>query len=303
MSQAAAASDFASRIALYQKRVDDYLLRVLPDEAIFPQRLHAAMRYSVLGGGKRMRPLLTYACGEVLQTRPARLDAAATAVELIHAFSLVHDDLPAMDDDDLRRGRATTHKAFDEATAILAGDALQVLAFNVLANDEALVGDAQVQIDLVATLSDATGSVGMTGGQALDLASAGHDVSLSDLETMHDKKTGLLIRAAVSMACLCAPAVSNEERVRLDEFAQRIGRAFQIRDDILDVEGDTTVIGKAQGADIAMNKATYPAILGMDEAKRRASRLYDEALAALDGLARDTTPLRYLAAYIVRRDH
>jgi farnesyl diphosphate synthase len=295
--------DFAARATRYRERVNEVLARVLPAADAFPETLNAAMRYSVLGGGKRIRPLLTYATGEVLGVAPRQLDAAAAAVELIHAFSLVHDDLPAMDDDDLRRGRPTTHKAFDEATAILAGDALQVLAFSVIAKDDTLSGDAATQIALVRTLGDATGADGMTGGQAMDLTSVGKALSLSQLERMHERKTGVLIRASVMMAWRCASDTSDAEGAALGQFARLIGLAFQIRDDILDVEGDTDTIGKPQGSDVARHKATYPAILGMDEAKARADRLFAEALAVLDTLARDTRPLHWLAGYIVNRDH
>ncbi len=302
MTTTATGSGFRARVPDYRKRVDDCLERRLPGADCFPQELHRAMRYAVLGGGKRMRPLLTYACGEVLDVPARMLDAPATAVELVHAFSLVHDDLPAMDDDDLRRGRLTTHKAFDEATAILAGDALQVLAFGVLANDPQLHDRPEVQVAMVRTLAEATGSVGMTGGQAMDLASAGRRLRLEDLESMHDRKTGLLIRAAVRMACHCGVGTAPDEVEHLDAFARRIGLAFQIRDDILDIEGDTDVIGKTQGSDIDNQKATYPAILGMEAAKEHAAQLYDSALASLDAVDRDTGALRWLAGYIVRRD-
>ncbi|MFK8016685.1 MAG: polyprenyl synthetase family protein [Gammaproteobacteria bacterium] len=298
-------SSFRDRAARYRERVDTTLARVLPAENTFPEVLNAAMRYSVLGGGKRVRPLLTYATGEVFDVAPERLDAAAAAVELIHAFSLVHDDLPAMDDDDLRRGRPTTHKAYDEATAILAGDALQVLAFSVLAKDESLMNEPATQIALVRTLGDATGVDGMTGGQALDLASSGVRLELHELERMHERKTGVLIRAAILMAWHCATPSAEHARegAALAEFARLIGLAFQIRDDILDVEGDTDTLGKPQGSDLANDKATYPAILGMDEAKRRADHLFDESLRILRSIDRNIDPLVWLAGYIVRRDH
>ena len=302
MKNTARSAGFQDRVDAYRARVDDCLERWLPARSRFPESLHGAMRYSVLGGGKRMRPLLTYACGEAFDVPAEMLDGPAAAVELVHAFSLVHDDLPAMDDDDLRRGRATTHCAFDEATAILAGDALQVLAFHVLAADETHGAAPARQVAMVRTLAEATGSIGMTGGQAMDLASAGRTLSLEELESMHDRKTGLLIRAAVRLACHCAPSANADEVAHLDRFALQIGRAFQIRDDILDVEGDPEVIGKTRGSDEEADKATYPAILGMADAKAHAKRLYDDALASLSALDRDTSALAWLAHYIVQRD-
>jgi farnesyl diphosphate synthase len=298
-----AAVSFASRAPEYRERVNQVLARVLPAQDQFPETLNAAMRYSVLGGGKRVRPLLAYATGEVLGIAPERIDPVAAAIELIHAFSLVHDDLPAIDDDDLRRGRPTTHKAFDEATAILAGDALQIQAFTVLATDEALIDNPAAQIALVRTLGDATGVDGMTGGQAMDLASAGKQLTLAELERMHERKTGVLIRAAVIMAWQCASPAKPDVGEALGEFARLIGLAFQIRDDILDIEADTETLGKPQGSDLARDKATYPAILGMDEAKARADRLFDRALGVLDDLPLPTDPLAWMARYIVQRDH
>ncbi|MFK7885305.1 MAG: polyprenyl synthetase family protein [Gammaproteobacteria bacterium] len=298
-----AAVPFSTRAPDYRERVNSVLARVLPTPDQFPETLNDAMRYSVLGGGKRVRPLLAYATGEVLGVPPERIDPVAAAIELIHAFSLVHDDLPAMDDDDLRRGRPTTHKAFDEATAILAGDALQIQAFTVLATDAALIDDPAAQIALVRTLSDATGVDGMTGGQAMDLASAGKRLTLTELERMHERKTGVLIRAAVIMAWQCARPAAPKVGEALGEFARLIGLAFQIRDDILDIEADTETLGKPQGSDVAQDKATYPAILGMDEAKARADRLFDGALKVLDDLSLPTEPLAWMARYIVQRDH
>ena len=298
-----APNSFADRAESYRQRVDSVLERVLPGADDFPERLNQAMRYSVLGGGKRVRPLLTYATGEVLDVDPARLDPVAAAIELIHAFSLVHDDLPAMDDDDLRRGRLTTHRKFDEATAILAGDALQIQAFTVLSNADSLIGEPATQIGLVRTLADATGGDGMTGGQATDLAAAGQALTLDELERMHERKTGVLIRAAVTMAWQCAASRDPADGQALDDYARKIGLAFQIRDDILDIEGDTDTIGKPQGSDLAAGKATYPALLGLDEARRRADRLFESAMADLARLNRATGPLEWMARYIVQRDH
>ncbi|HET8550977.1 MAG TPA: farnesyl diphosphate synthase [Gammaproteobacteria bacterium] len=288
---------FKDRIPTYLSRVEDALDARLPAADAAPEGLHAAMRYSVLGGGKRIRPLLCYATGETLGIGPAALDDPACAVELIHAFSLVHDDLPAMDDDELRRGRPTTHKAFDTATAILAGDALQTLAFNVLAR-----GDGPGRLEMLRILSDATGSHGMTGGQAMDLAAEGREIPLAELETLHRRKTGCLIHSAVAMACCACPSLDADRRAHLDRFAANIGLAFQIRDDVLDVEGDTAVIGKTQGADAAHDKSTYPALMGLDAARRHADEIYESALAELEAFGAAAEPLRWMGEFIVRRD-
>ncbi len=232
----------------------------MPDQPATPRRLHTAMRYAVLGDGKRIRPQLVYAAGAACGVHEAILDAPAVAVELVHAYSLVHDDLPAMDDDALRRGRATVHIAYDEATAILVGDALQALAFEVLVAADC---DAELRIALIATLADASGAAGMCGGQALDLAATGSVQTLLELERMHTLKTGALIRASVRMGALCAHA-SDSTLQRLDAYAQALGLAFQIRDDILDVEGDSAALGKTAGKDAAQSKPTYPALLGID---------------------------------------
>ncbi|HET7569242.1 MAG TPA: farnesyl diphosphate synthase [Gammaproteobacteria bacterium] len=288
---------FQDRIPAYLSRVEDALDARLPAADAAPEALHSAMRYSVLGGGKRIRPLLCYAAGETLGIGPGALDDAACAVELIHAFSLVHDDLPAMDDDELRRGRPTTHKAFDTATAILAGDALQTLAFNVLAR-----GNGPGRLGMLRILADATGSEGMTGGQAMDLAAEGREISLAELETLHRRKTGCLIHSAVAMACCACPSLDVDRRGHLDRFAANIGLAFQIRDDVLDVEGDTAVIGKTQGADAAHGKSTYPALMGLDAARQHADEIYESALAELEAFGGAAEPLRWMAEFIVRRD-
>jgi len=275
----------------------------LPDAGPGPGNLHAAMRYAVLGSGKRMRPQLVYAAGAALGVAPERLDAPACAVELIHAYSLIHDDLPAMDDDDVRRGRPSTHVAFDEATAILAGDALQALAFHTIAENPALHDDSAAQLRCVRTLSSATGSSGMVGGQALDMAAENHAIGLSELENLHRMKTGALLRACVLLACDCVADGATEARPALDRFAADIGLAFQVRDDILDVIGSTATLGKQQGADNARNKATYPALLGLDEAHAHADALYEDALEALAPFGETAEPLRGIARYIVQRDH
>jgi geranylgeranyl pyrophosphate synthase len=288
-------------LTTYQARIEKTLENWLPEASINPSRLHEAMRYSSLEGGKRVRPALTYLTGQVLGVAPAALDGPACAVELIHVYSLIHDDLPAMDDDALRRGKPTCHIQFDEATAILAGDALQALAFYILVHDPDMVDDAHTRLQMVETLAQAGGSRGMAGGQAIDLAAVGKSVSLAELENMHIHKTGALIRASVRLGALSAPEIDSEIMERLDHYAKCVGLAFQIRDDILDVEGDTETLGKTQGADQALNKPTYPALLGMKEAKQRARDLHQEAIDSLSPLGEKSEPLRELAEYIINR--
>jgi farnesyl diphosphate synthase len=257
------------------------------------------MRYAVLNGGKRIRPLLIYAAGECLAVETRRLDAPAVAIELIHAFSLVHDDLPAMDDDDLRRGMPTVHRQYDEATAILAADALQPLAFIVLSSASALSDREIVQITSV--VGEACGSLGMTGGQAIDLASEGRSLSEQDLRQMHSLKTGALIRASVMSAACLANGLATEHKTALLQFSESLGLAFQIRDDILDVEGHTEVIGKRTGADRKKLKATWPAMFGMDASRARCAELLDKGLGHLAALGESAEPLRWLARFIVNR--
>lgn len=273
--------------------------RALPPADRAPRRLHEAMRYAVLNGGKRIRPLLIYATGECLAVETRRLDAPAVAIELIHAFSLVHDDLPAMDDDDLRRGMPTVHRQFDEATAILAADALQPLAFTVLSSASALSDREIVQITSV--VGEACGSLGMTGGQAIDLASEGRSLSEQDLRQMHSLKTGALIRASVMSAACLANGLATEHKTALLEFSESLGLAFQIRDDILDVEGHTEVIGKRTGADRKKMKATWPALFGMDASRARCAELLDTGLGHLNTFGESAEPLRWLARFIVDR--
>jgi farnesyl diphosphate synthase len=261
------------------------------------------MRYAVLGGGKRLRPLLIYATGETLGLPSERLDGPAAAVEIIHAYSLIHDDLPAMDDDDLRRGRATCHKAFDEATAILAGDALQVLAFLILAEDPAMAATPATRVEMLKRVALASGSLGMAGGQALDLAAAGKSLDLAGLEHMHIHKTGALIRASVLLAAQSAPGLEAGKHQALDHYAKCVGLAFQIRDDILDVEGETATLGKRAGADSALNKPTYPSVLGLEKSKQRAQELKDDAVESLAPFGEAAAPLRWLAEYIVFREN
>jgi len=292
-------------LAECQRRVETALEDHLPEPEIQPQPLHEAMRYAVLGPGKRIRPALTYGTGLAIGLDPVLLNAPACALELIHAYSLVHDDLPAMDDDDLRRGRPTCHKAFDEATAILTGDALQTLAFQVLASDGVVPGGPHARIAMLDTLARAAGSRGMAGGQALDLAasSSNRDLDLARLENIHIHKTGALIRAGVRMAILARPELEPDSASRLDRYVKCLGLAFQIRDDILDVEGETAVIGKTRGKDQTQQKATYPALLGLAEAREKADALGAEALRNLEVFDERAAPLRWIAEYVVNRDH
>jgi geranylgeranyl diphosphate synthase type II len=296
-------SSLASQIQFWRKRVDQALEKWLPTESTIPERLHEAMRYAVLNGGKRIRPILSYAAGHAVGVPLANLDAPACAVELIHAYSLVHDDLPAMDDDDLRRGKPTCHKAYDEATAILTGDALQALAFHVLAHGLASKIPAEQRLEMLDTLAIASGSRGMVGGQAIDLAAVGKTLNVAELENMHVHKTGALIRASIKLGALCQPDIETEILKKLDHYAKCIGLAFQIQDDILDVEGDTEILGKTQGADQALNKPTYPALLGLESAKQMASELHQDAISSLEDLGMSADPLRWLADYIIQRQH
>jgi len=286
-----------------QQRVEAALARRLPTPTVPPTRLHEAMRYAVLGGGKRVRPVLVYAAGRALGASLASLDDPACAVELIHAYSLVHDDLPAMDDDDLRRGRPTCHKAYDEATAILVGDALQTLAFQVLCGEPGAADAPATRLAMVQTLATASGSRGMAGGQALDLDAVGRDLTLAELEQLHIHKTGALIRACVRLGALAAPAPDPAAVRSLDRYGKCVGLAFQIRDDVLDVEGDPALIGKTRGKDAAHNKPTYPALLGLAGAREKCAALLAEATSCLDGLGEPAQPLRWLGEYIVARSH
>ena len=264
-------------------------------------RLQEAMRYAITNGGKRVRPVLTYATGNALGIPLARLDVAACAVEMMHAYSLVHDDLPAMDDDDLRRGQPTLHKQYDEATAILAGDALQALAFSVLADNPDNELDASARLKMVAELGEASGASGMAAGQAIDLESVGKTLTLAELENMHRHKTGALIRASARMAVLIANKHDSHLHDKIDRYAGSIGLSFQIVDDILDITGDTATLGKTQGADVAMNKPTYPALLGLDGAKAYAQDMHVSAIDSLNGLGTEFDELRQLSEFIVKR--
>jgi farnesyl diphosphate synthase len=296
-------SEYLEQFKVYQQRIEGVLDHWLPSEEISPGRLHEAMRYSVLGGGKRVRPLLVYAAGLAAGATPEQLDGPAAAVEIIHVYSLIHDDLPAMDDDDLRRGKPTSHKAFDEATAILAGDALQALSFHILSSDPNMTHDAGMRLEIIKALTQASGSRGMAGGQAIDLASVGKTLDIVELENMHIHKTGALIRASVLMGAMGGGVVDQRVIEKLDHFAKNIGLAFQVQDDILDIESDTETLGKTQGADIAQNKPTYPAIIGMDASKQEVQTLYDEAINALEDFNDRAELLRAVAEFIVRRQH
>jgi farnesyl diphosphate synthase len=290
--------NFEQRIPHYVRRVEAKLDSVLPGSDIEPSRLHEAMRYAIFNGGKRVRPLLVYATGESLGVPESLLDSPAAAIELIHAFSLVHDDLPAMDDDDLRRGMPTLHRKFDEATAILAADAMQPLAFAVLAGIDGAAGE--VRAGLVKLVADACGSTGMTGGQSMDLGAEGRSLDAAELENMFALKTGALIHASVMSACVLAEPVSREYSAALDGFGRAIGLAFQIRDDLLDVEGKTEDIGKTAGSDQRMNKATYPALFGIDASRRRCDQLLAQGLGYLEALP-GAAALGWLARFIVDR--
>jgi geranylgeranyl pyrophosphate synthase len=294
-------SDFAQRVARCRARIEGVLDRALALPEPGTQRLREAMRYSALGAGKRLRPTLVYLTGESLGTPLERLDAPAAAVELIHVYSLVHDDLPAMDDDDLRRGRPTCHRAYDEATAILVGDALQALAFAVLAEEPMPDTPAPVRLEMIRVLARATGTAGMAGGQAVDLAAAGRTLSVAAIEDMHRRKTGALIECSVVLGALAAGVTAGPELQALRYFGAEIGLAFQIQDDILDVEGDPAVLGKATGADAAHLKPTYPSTAGLSASRARALQLRDQAIAALAPLGNRGAALSELAHFVVSR--
>jgi len=292
-------SDFQAWMGDIQARLEGALARLLPAAHIAPARLHQAMRYASLEGGKRVRPLLVFAAGELAAAAPERLEVAACAVELIHAYSLVHDDLPCMDDDVLRRGKPTVHVEFDEATALLVGDALQSAAFQLLA-DQRLADDARVQLEMIKTLAIAAGSRGMAGGQQIDLESTGKPLTLPELEFMHIHKTGALIRAAVTLGAACG-RVDPGHKNSLDRYGKAIGLAFQVVDDVLDYDASTSTLGKTAGKDSRQGKPTYVSTLGLGRARELASELRAEALAALEGLGASSRRLAQLADFIVLR--
>jgi geranylgeranyl pyrophosphate synthase len=301
LTDGTASRDFLARVTSCQVRIESVLDAALTPPDPGTERLRDAMRYSVLGAGKRLRPTLVYLTGESLGAPLARLDAPAAAVELIHVYSLVHDDLPAMDDDDLRRGRATCHRAYDEATAILVGDALQALAFAVLANEPMLGTSAETRLAMIRLLARATGTGGMAGGQAVDLAAVGHTLTVAAIENMHRRKTGALIQCSVLLGALAAGVQQGAEFVALERFGAEIGLAFQIQDDILDVEGDPLVLGKSTGADAAHSKPTYPSTAGLAASRLRAAELRDAAIAALGPLGERAVGLAQLARLVVDR--
>jgi farnesyl diphosphate synthase len=293
-------ADFSAWMANIQQRTESALAALLPDGGIAPTRLHDAMRYAVLGGGKRVRPLLVHAAGELADAPAERLDKVACAVELIHAYSLVHDDLPCMDNDVLRRGKPTVHVEYDEATALLAGDALQALAFQALA--ETPLSDVPAnQLDMITQLARAAGSRGMAGGQAIDLAAVGKPLTREELEYMHIHKTGALIRASVLLGTQCGRQLAADELERLDRYGKLVGLLFQVVDDILDAQSDTATLGKTAGKDAANNKPTYVSLLGAARARELAQELRADAHAALADLGAPAARLRQLADFVVER--
>jgi farnesyl diphosphate synthase len=292
-------SEFQAWMGGVQARMESVLARVLPAAHVAPARLHEAMRYATLGGGKRVRPLLAFAAGEVGRAAPERLEVAAAAVELIHAYSLVHDDLPCMDDDVLRRGKPTVHVEYDEATALLAGDALQSLAFQLLSENR-IADEPRVQLEMLKTLAMAAGSRGMAGGQCIDLEATGKALTLPELEFMHIHKTGALIRAAVLLGCSCG-RIPEVERQKLDKYAKAIGLAFQVVDDVLDSDGNTATLGKTAGKDSKQGKPTYVSALGVARARQLAEELRGEAHAALSGIGAPARRLGEVADFIVLR--
>ena len=293
---------FDQRMEGYIDEIDNYLEEILPKTTIPPVKLHEAMHYAVINGGKRVRPLLVYASGEALQIDTEHLTAVAAAIELLHCFSLVHDDLPSMDDDSLRRGQPSVHIAFNEATAILAADALQSLAFHILAVDPIYRNQNNLSANLIALLAEASGTNGMSGGQAIDLAAEGQILDQSELEHIYRLKTGKLLRACMISAVCVAPPISLEKRQLLERFIDAIGLAFQIKDDILDVEGQTKNIGKPAGSDEKKAKATYPSLFGLESSKQRINELLMTGLELLEPFGKPADGLRNLAMIIVQRE-
>ncbi len=294
---------FEATLSQYQARIDQALLQRLPPIESSSTQLPSAMRYAVTNGGKRVRPILAYATGNALGLPLQQIDTPACALEMMHAYSLVHDDLPAMDDDDLRRGKPTCHKAFDEATAILAGDALQALAFTLLAvGHDPEVSDS-ARLRMIEQLGSASGADGMAAGQAIDLEAVGRKLTLEELENMHRHKTGALIKASVLLPAMMVEPLDPAVLDKLDNYAGSVGLSFQIVDDILDVVSDTETLGKPQGADMALNKPTYPALLGLEGARAHAMKMHQSALSHLEGLSDQFDELRMLSSYIVERTH
>ncbi len=295
------AASFARWMAAHADRVERALEARLPASDSHPARLHEAMRYAVLGGGKRIRPLLVYGAGELTGAAPAALDCAACAVEMIHAYSLVHDDMPCMDNDVLRRGKPTVHVVYGEAMAMLVGDALQALAFESLAGAADRGASATAVVSMLAELGRGAGSIGMAGGQAIDLAAVGRTLSGAELEDMHRRKTGALLAASIRLGAACGRPLNADEREFLERFASAVGLAFQVVDDVLDVEADSATLGKTAGKDSEQNKPTYVSVLGLQEARALAKSLRDEARAALAGLGPGAARLAAISDLIVQR--
>jgi farnesyl diphosphate synthase len=297
------AEGFGAQLEAWQTRMERALAARLPAPDVVPKRLHEAMRYSVLGGGKRIRPALLFAAARAVGLTENQVEAAACAIEMMHVYSLVHDDLPAMDDDDLRRGRPTCHKAFDEATALLVGDSLQPLAFQLLAGDPALPPSPAIRLRLIEMLAQAVGTFGMAGGQAIDLAVQGQRLGIVEVEDMHARKTGALIRASVLMAAECVPSLEPALSGALSTFAEAVGLAFQIQDDLLDVMGDAALLGKATGADRERDKPTHPAVIGIPASQERMRLLHEAALAALAPFGARAESLEALANWLLSRQY
>ena len=301
LDEPAQTDGFAAQLESWRARIERALEERLPPADVVPTRLHEAMRYCVLGGGKRVRPALLFATARALGLHEDEVEAAACAIELVHVYSLVHDDLPAMDDDDMRRGRPTCHKAFDEATAILVGDALQPLAFQLLARDRSLPEAPAIRLRLIDLLAQATGTFGMAGGQAIDLAVQGTRLDIAQVEDMHARKTGAMIRVSVLMAAACLPSLEAHLYAALGRLAAAIGVAFQIQDDLLDVLGDASTLGKATGADRERAKPTHPAVIGIEASQDRVRLLHEQALTALAPFGERAAPLRSLADWLLLR--
>jgi geranylgeranyl pyrophosphate synthase len=301
--ESTATDAFGAQLESWRQRMERALAARLPEASMVPARLHEAMRYSVLGGGKRIRPALLFATARAVGLSEDEVEAAACAVELVHVYSLVHDDLPAMDNDDLRRGRPTCHKAFDEATALLVGDALQPLAFQLLAADPALPASPAIRLRLINTLAQAIGTFGMAGGQAIDLAVQGMRLDIGQVEDMHARKTGAVIRASVLMAAECVPPLEPSLYAALTRFATAVGLAFQIQDDLLDVIGDVSTLGKATGADSERAKPTHPAVIGIPASQQRVRLLHSQAINALAPFGDRAESLRSLAHWLLSRQY
>jgi geranylgeranyl pyrophosphate synthase len=299
----ASVENFGDQLEVWRLRMEGALAARLPESDVIPERLHGAMRYSVLGGGKRIRPALVFATARAVGLTEDDVEAVACAIELVHVYSLVHDDLPAMDDDDMRRGRPTCHKAYDEATALLVGDALQPLAFQLLARDPKLPPSPAIRLKLIDMLAQAIGTFGMAGGQAIDLAVQGMRLDIGQVEDMHARKTGAVIRASVLMAAECAPPLDPKLYAALSRFANAVGLAFQIQDDLLDVTGDASMLGKATGADSERAKPTHPAVIGISASQQRVQLLHTQAIHALVPFGARADALRSLAHWLLSRQY